>query len=267
MADGEDSTNLFTAGVANFRETTKWLVAGTVAVAAGVLAGSPLTGLGSLEFGPRLGMAVGSAGLAFFLLGIILWRALGVVAADTVTASSLAHATGDEAAVRRRIEARLKDGLPFGCETLAMLELEGQLRADDDSSGSDARYGEFVAAMAAFNPALGFEYKRDRFIRMRNTTVMLMPVVILSIGVFAWATSPPDEPSALTDTPVIKPLILNREAVALLPECYGRDRLEVRALVNAEFPGGRTDYVVLPTKADCPPVRLTRQNGRVFVTE
>ena len=165
--------------------------------------------------------------------------------------------------------------MPFGCKPLALLDLEGELRAKDEGPDGDRRYNEFVAAMAEFNPALGFEYKRDRFIQMRNTIIQLMPVVILSIGAFAWATNPPADPKPLSDRPRLAPLVLEPAEMAALapsltPACYPageRGRTTIRALVTAEFPDGRSDLVSLPVNAACPPVRLTQQNGRVFVPQ
>lgn len=267
--------NPFAAGMANFKDTTQWLIASTAAIAAGVLAGSPLTGLGDLEWGPRLGFAVGCAGLAFFLLGVILWKALAVVAADTTSIYALAEASGEEAAVRRRLEARMKDGMPFGCKTMAALVLEEEIRYGDASADGEGRRAEFDAAIAEFNQALGFYYKRDRFIRMRDTVVKLMPVVILAIGGFAWATNPPDEPKPLTEHPrFVTPSVDRVGMAALSPKlsatCYPPDatgRTPIRAIVDAEFPDGRSELITAPTTANCPPVRLTQQNGRIFAAD
>lgn len=274
MAD-DTPADPFAAGMANFKDTTQWLVASTVAIAAGVLAGSPLTGLGDLDWGPRLGFAIGCAAIAFLLLGVILWQALAVVAADTTSISALAAASGKEAEVRRRLEAKMKDGMPFGCETMALLVLEEELRYADTSADGERRRQEFDAAIAEFNKALGFYYKHDRFIRMRDTVVRLMPVVILAIGGFAWATNPPEEAKALTEKPrFVTPSVDQADMAALgaqfTPACYPPDsggRTPIRAIVDAEFPDGRSELITVPAGPGCAPIRLTQQNGRIFATD
>lgn len=271
MAD-DAASDPFSAGSANLRETAKWLVGGIVTTAVAVLAGSPLTNLGALDVGSRMAVAIAGAVVAYGLLGVLLWKALQVIAADTVSVYQLAQATGAEAQVRRRLERRFAGSMPANCQTFALLDLEGQMRVDDQTAGHEARYDAFMEEMARFNQILGFEYKRDRFIRMRSAVVWLTPRVILGVGLFAWAANPPAEPKPLTEQPRFSAVVLEADGVAALApaieaRCYGgfrAGRLHVPAVAVAHYANGRTDFITLPSAPGCDFVRLVEQNGRVF---
>src|ERR1700676_5570916 len=82
-------TDPFATAKANLRDTIKWLTTTFAAIAAAILAGSPLTGLGALPLGWRLGFATIGAffGLASLLLAIV--RTLNLLRSEAFFLDSL----------------------------------------------------------------------------------------------------------------------------------------------------------------------------------
>ncbi|HEY8004637.1 MAG TPA: hypothetical protein VIE16_10445 [Phenylobacterium sp.] len=264
------SEDPFVAGTANLRETTKWLVGGMISIAVGVLAGSPLTNLGALDAGPRLATALAGAAVAYAVLGVLLWRALGVVAAETTSFSAMVAATGPDAAAARRIEARMSGLLPQGCSTFAELSAASARITADTSRGSTKRYDDFSAEVKALGPQLAFEFKRDRFVRLRRLIFALAPLVVAGVGLFAWAANPP-APRTLTDSPRYSQVTLDAASAAMIAQAQGQACHGVlhagtvlRVLIVQEDEG-RSQIVTLPAEPGCAPVRLVQQNGRIFL--
>ncbi len=268
MADDAPSlVKDFAAATANLRDTTKWLIGGVLSVAVGVLAGSPLTNLGSLDFGLRLWSALAGAVLAFILLGWLLWLGLKVVVADSFGIDDLAIAQGDLAARARRMEARIGGRFPLSPPTFA-----GQMKGYDALAPDGDEAKKAKTALNGLKPEIGFEYKRTFFIDFRNAMFGLMPVVIASVAVFAWAANPPPE-KPLSDTPHREPVTINATSLAglgakLSPACYPRDakgRVTTPALVTRELPDG-LEFITLPP-AECPSVQLIQREGRTFLPD
>ncbi len=268
MPDG--AQNPFVAGTANLREATKWIIGAMVTTVIAVLAGGSLTSLGALHAEPRLYAALAGAGVAYLLAGVILWNALAIVTTETVSFDALIGADGVEAEVRKRIEKRMAPMLPDGCKTFAALAKRSEHYRNDHSKGSAKRYADFVAVVIALEPQLGFEYKRDRFVRLRRLLFSLMPIVIAGVGLFAWAANP-KPPVTLSEAMVVDKLTLNEASAAIVAKAEGADcRAAVTpgariAVLVVREEGDRTQLVTLMPEPKCPPVHLTQQFGRVFV--
>ena len=272
--DGQDEA--FRGATANLRETAKWLIGGLVTTAVAVLAGSPLTGFGALEVGWRLWVAVGGALAAYLLLGRLLWLALQVVVADSITIAQLAEAERRGEAAPKRIAGRLRPRLPAGATTFReVTDRHRDLRtaAERGDPGALEVYTAFAADLRALGPQVGVEYKLDRFNLLRRRLFLEMPGVILGVTAFAWAANPPPPPQVLSGVPTRTSFQLDRDealalAPAVSPACYrptlsGGLAGEGIVLVQLE---GRTEIVTLPP-GDCQPVRLARQNGRWFLAQ
>jgi hypothetical protein len=261
--------NQYLAGIANLRETTKWLVGGILTAAVGVLAGGPLTGLGALDIGPRLIAALAAAATALLILGYLLWKALGLVAADTISVADLADAMkGPNAAATHRVQTRLAGELPYGCNTFDELVAKSKEITADRSDGSDARYKALQKEIDALNPRLGFEYRREHFLRLRDSLFRFMPIAIVAVGIFAWAANPPPR-RILSEKPTPTTISLTRQQAAALelePGCLPTtDSAPLRFdAIVLEVAEGRTEFITLPTPR-CPPIRLTRQDEVWFV--
>lgn len=267
----------FAGASANLRETAKWLVGGVVATAVGVLAGSPLTKLGSLDWAPRLWLALGGAVVTLALLGVLLWIGLSVIATEAINLRSLAALRGWEARRVRRLAMRFKDRWPGNASGMAevLTKSDALYKAAIGKRDTDPE----MVALAAFQndlhvlmPEVAFEYKRDRLGELRGTLFVLGPVIVAGVAIYAWAANPPDEPKPLSIEPRLAPITMSQaEALtlssSLTAACYqaaGLDRIRVSTLVTAEYPG-RTELITLPLAPRCAPVRLTEQNNRVFI--
>jgi len=269
---------IFRGAVANLRDTAKWLVGGVVTTAVAVLIGSPLTNLGALDLGWRLFAAIIGAFVAYMLLGYLLWNALRVVVAGSITMAELADAEaagGSEAAVAKRVAERVKARMPCRLTTFrGILARNRELRdAADTSDEADAAYEAFADALSALKAQIGFEHKLARFDGLRLRLFVLMPFVIAGVGVFAWAANPPPETRVLSDRPQRTSFLLSPDealalAPAIMPACYRptlSGGLAGEAIVLYQLEG-RTEIVTLPP-GNCQPVRLTRQDGRWFMAD
>lgn len=263
----------FAAARANFSETAKWVIGGLLTTAIAVLAGSPLTKLGSLEWGSRLVTAILAATIAFAVLGLLLWLALGVIAADAISPRYLAQQTWLAGERVKRMERRLSGQLPPGFNTFreianhASTLLEASSKGEAESKANTAFGMEIAKSM----PLIKFEYRRQRFIELRNMMFVLMPVVIASVGLFAWAANPPAEPRSLSEKPRLTEIAVDPQSVVALGAavpiaCYERMRdggAGLKVLVLDELDGW-SELVVLPSPG-CLPTRLREQNRRLFV--
>jgi len=182
----------YVAGTISLRDTAKWMVGGIIGAAVGVLAGSPLTGLGGLEIGDRLWIAVGSASAAFLLLGVLFWQALTVIAADTISVGELAEPNWRARRAAKAIQKHMRGQLPGGHATFVALYRAAEATVAD---ASDEPHAAMTRMLSAFKPRLGFEYRRYRFFLLRGWIAVLMPFVVIGVGIFAWAANPPDTKS------------------------------------------------------------------------
>src|SRR5260370_40527129 len=82
MTDVSPAPDQFAAARANLRDTVKWLIAALAALAAAILAGSPLTSFGTLGPGPRLYIAIAAGSIGMILVfaaiyiafRLLVWR-------------------------------------------------------------------------------------------------------------------------------------------------------------------------------------------------
>lgn len=259
----------FTAGRTNLSETAKWLIGGIVTLAVGVLAGAPLTHLGSVSSVWRLLAIAGAAAVTYGLLGHLLWLAIAVIAADSITIAGLAEATGEDAALVRSVEARVAGVFPQGVQTFQdLVRRSGEIM----SAGPARERKRFLEELAQFEPIVSFQFKLVHFKKLKTAVFRLMPLVIGGIFTFAWAANPPEE-KVLSSAPHYARLPLSaatlaRLAPAVKPECYPsvNGRAEILAMIVYQL-DGRTDEITLPAIKGCEPVRLTLQNGDIFIAK
>jgi hypothetical protein len=262
------------AGTATFRDTAKWIVGGVTAALAGVLVGTPLTRLGELEPGARLVTAIAAAASALIFLTAVALAGMGVITAQVITVNQLAGQTGPLEKNRvRRMQKALAPQFPFKLTTF--VELSDQLKQIETAAKGAAATPESKSAladakvrMATFSELVAFEYKRQRFREMVGVMLVAVPLAAVSIGTFAWAATPRTAPAPVSQEPrytqiATDPLTaaeLKLDAGCLVSAPSGG--LMLRTVVVAEY-AGWSDLVVLPA-ANCRPVRLRQQNGRLF---
>jgi hypothetical protein len=142
-----------------------------------------------------------------------------------------------------------------------------------------AAIGGDVAARAALDAfdaqevqlrgPLSFQYKRLRFDDLSRGLLFLSPVLVASICVFAWATTPPDAPAALSSKPTLIHIAAPdtpeiRSALGAEAGCYVtvNGKVDVPAVLVADY-AGYSDLIALPG-APCAPKRFLLKDGRLI---
>jgi len=181
------------AASTTLRDTTKWMVAGVVATAAGVFAGSSLTHLGSLdpfEDTGRLLLAAGGAALGFAGLAYLMSRALPVLTVDTITLRMLASEPRF-AATATVLNSRYGGQFPEGVDDLASLSAKVDQAFEQRRDPESISFLQEVERMRPDMLAEArFLYLRDRFDRMVSALWRAIPLAILGFGIFSWAANP-----------------------------------------------------------------------------
>ncbi len=258
--------NPATAGVANLKDTTKWLIGGIIASVVTILGGAQISNLGGMGPGARLYVALIAAAVALFLLGLLLRFALHVITTGRITFNEVIKGQGVDARIRAAIERMIAKQLPSPTKTLDGLEAEtARLMAH----GTDAEFAAFKDKLAAIEPDLAFCYKRALFDRFVGWLFGLGPIVVAAVVLYAWAANP-KAPAVLAAAPKYGRLVLDTDSAVVVTGAEG-DKCHVpltpgaavRVLVLQEEDGS-AQLVTLIADPACPPVRLVQQMGRVF---
>jgi hypothetical protein len=258
--------------VASLRETAKWIVSGVAVTAGGVIAGSSLTSLGSLDLGPRLALAAGSALVGFVALGRALWMAIEVLLPRTYDMAAL---VGDGTLGRDRVEvldlaARdAPDGSPkiddvvrdYRRRASAYAAAQAQGKVDP---GEQAILVATAAHIRSFLSNAGFHHQRIMFLRLRRNLFVLGAVVASAFGVFAWAANPgKDGPADVT--PIARELeVLAEDRPAIeraigQPGCVGE---RLRVVIHRRWQSGIQEAISVPY-GECRAARFILDQGRL----
>jgi hypothetical protein len=176
----------------HLRETAKWIVGGVIATAGGVIAGSSITRIGSLdprEDMLRLILVAAGAGVGFVAIGILFRKALDVF---RVPAASLLEIS--------RAEPKSEWG-PLHQALEAQFDLAGkagglrQMVADDRAEDED-----LLTAMQAMAPYL---HVRAKFDAMTNALPGAVLAAAIGFGLFAWAANPPERKTPPARAPAL----------------------------------------------------------------
>ena len=186
-----------TAGIAQLRETAKWMIGGVIATAAGVFAGSSLTNLGALDFSAehrvRLCMALGGAAVGFLALGVAAWQAIGVLTSESFTLRELAGSTDKGVvATRTAIESRYRE-LPGQAAGFADLvaKVDRAHAANPQTPETKALVDVAAKVIPILMADAGFHRVRRRFMGLVYVLIPCTIAAIIGFGVFAWAANPP----------------------------------------------------------------------------
>jgi MFS family permease len=166
---------------AYLRDIAKWIVGGVVATAAGVLTGTSLSKLGSLDplrHGWRLGLACLGLLIAFLALGHLMRKSLAVFLIESASVDDVAQARpGDRLnALREEIEAQFK------------FQAAGY---DWPSITGDPATPGLLPAIEQIMP---FLYVRQKFKQLIAALPWSVTGLALGLVVFAWAANPPPDP-------------------------------------------------------------------------
>ena len=185
---------------ANIRETMKWMATGFGAVAAAIVGGTPLTGIGALAPDGRLWLAVGSGLFGLVMLGVGILVALSVL----VTPPLFLKDIPKDAGLLKLINDRVSEFLPPNFADLASFierrdrALEN-VRAKNDQAAKSLTFLENAGLW--IDRLMSYAYFELLRRRLATATLWLFTVGFLaavSFAVFAWAANPPkpDKPVA-----------------------------------------------------------------------
>lgn len=207
MADF-DSSALNASATARLRDTAKWLVGGVTATAVGILAGSSLTRLGSLDFVEtpgRLSLVIAGAALGFGGLAWILDRALAVVTVESFSFETFVRSGDPQHEEVRDAVAKRLGRLPGGVADLdALLAKVEAARKSESDPESNAFLEDYRTYRAVFLPEVAFANVKAKFDRLIGAIRFGTPVAILGLGLYAWAANPPEpKPAAAGPGPLV----------------------------------------------------------------
>jgi hypothetical protein len=266
------------------RDTAKWISGGAAVAAGGVLAGSALTGLGSVEPLWRLLLAIAGALAGLGALGLILWRAVDVLAPRRLPLSAFLDPRIVPLKVRQVIETDLARMFPRGVgkytgsvPSFAALQevmntLTERLHSTDKSQKAAAQKAaaqvevdKILKALDFLLPAATFEELRLRFLKVKDAVFIGGAAAVIGFGVYAWAASPPKEPTLLK-SPVFRTIKVDPLDLQIL-----KTKWTDAKCVNVDLPiielriwlSGISDVVTVPSSSSCPPLLLQLRVGRL----
>jgi hypothetical protein len=253
------------AGAESLRATAKWTVGGMAGVAGAVIAGSPLTGLGSLEAGWRLGVAAIGAVIGFASLGFIIWHSWNLMAPRMLTLEALIKKAPD--ARQSRLEGELKAAqlFPEGTSTFSALGARrDNLKNEQRNTADKVRHRQLQHELDELHQraqllfhAFDFLEIHDRFLTLRKYIFGAAVAMILGFGIFAWAANPgKDGDDPLAVDPYIYVLTPSADDLARLraklPDACLKKPLQI--LVLRERASGTLEGVTVGS--DCSPSRV-----------
>lgn len=271
---GDSEPSSFRAGIANLRETAKWMVSGALGAAALIAGSSTFSQLGALEFG-SLRFLVAWVGLllATLLCWIPFSRAVAVLHSEIASLAAFMAATrGELEQAVTKVEKQVGSTLP-GNKTLrgfyagyAAARQQAWNSAHDRASREKA-----VAALddvfAMCREACISSLVEVRFRRLVNAIGFPGALILVAFLAFTWAANPPkdakviDHPYVATLTPA---QLSSLRALNVAAACYASG---AQLVAVATTDGGPQTAVLVPPPAtkpsDCTAKKLTLSGGSI----
>ncbi len=268
MADDENSESRpYNDAISNLRDTTKWIVSSSAALAALIVGGNSLSGIGALGFGGRLWLAIGSSLLSILLIGALLWQAVEVLSSTRGVALSELVANSRYKKHRCYLDKNFVPYLPSVTPDLRTLQAEyDRLRRQPTEPGFPV-YQRYVFLILTVTKWLDTTF---RFKRLLWSFVGILPIVLVCTYLFIWAANPPKDIGKDLDIPVtmemhVSDADLGTFDAAGLPQKCVRPVLGV--ILTREEPANLSDGVTVPSPG-CPSHRIVvnaRSNAVVRV--
>ena len=205
----ENMEDAWSRAIGNFRDVTRWIVAGIAGAVSLILGTSPLTNLGTLTVAePRLWVALagGIVGLMTFAFPFrAAVRVLGSRFIDIQEIASDRH----QSRLCNIVDARIRHRLPPRFPTLkALTDANARLTEQIQEPGQIGEEGEILdpaksALFIELKPYIDnatniarFEQVKLLFDDLCWYLAVFLPIVAVSLGVFAWAANPPKKDSS-----------------------------------------------------------------------
>ena len=256
MATMAESPDSFSAGAKAIRDSVKWLIASFGAVAAALIAGSQLSGIGKLPVSSaRLWIAIGGGVVALAGIALAISAAMNVLTPDEITLDTLGSASLADVSGAINEMPEIFEGFASSVDELRAkyssalasraTALEASARAVNNRA-VDLKATAEISSVKQLNRVvqnvLGsagwYELKRD-YRRSKLVIFLGASTAAAGIGVFAWAANP----ASASITPDSQPISISwnnsdghelasiRGVVAGLPQ-GGHVRLDVRGYTN-----------------------------------
>jgi hypothetical protein len=223
-------------------------------------------------------MAVASMFIGLGMLGLILWRAVDVLAPRRFPLSALLDPTFTNTPTCRTIEHNLATMFPkavggygehvpgFAALKKVVAAVSARTKSSDLSVNRSAKAEMDIIgnALDFLVPAVTFEELRIRFLGVKRAVFFGGAATAAAFALYAWAANPPKEPS-LFNKPLLRIIKIDLADAAILirggidAKCLPSD-LTVIGL--RKWPSDALDVVTLPN-ATCLPIFLRLEGGRL----
>jgi len=242
----------FAAGIANLRETSKWLISGVFGAAVLLVGGVSFSDLGDLDSDDRLQVAIGSLAVASGLCGLLIFQAVQVLRSQVFSLTDFSKPrTVELLAAYDKVAPRAK-ALPGGvslayfADEFETLQSQAWDAAPDRPTALDA-WNDYEAARDYWCDACIAALVQKRFEVLAGTLSWAGLGILAAMLVFAIAAHPP-EGARLIAKPYAEPLT-DQQALALRAQgvrdaCVAPGALLVVA--TAPKDGSRTAILVGP---------------------
>jgi len=268
MAEDENSENRpYNDAISNLRDTTKWIVSSSAALAALIVGGNSLSGIGALGFGGRLWLAIGSSLLSILLIGALLWQAVEVLSSTRGVALSELVTNPRYKRHRGYLDKNFVPYLPSATPDLSSLQSEYDRLRRQPADPAFPVCQRYVFHVLTVTKWLDTTF---RFKRLLRSFVGILPIVLVCTYLFIWAANPSKDIGKDLDTPVtiewhVSDTDLGKLDAAGLPQKCIRPSLSV--ILTREEPANLADGVTVPSPG-CPSHRIVvnaRSNAIVKV--
>lgn len=242
---------------ASLRDTIKWVAAAFAALAAAVLAGGPLTGLGSLPPGSRLALAVLGAAIGLVCTFCAIWVALKFLAWKPFFLSELEHHEALCALINEHAGDILPPETPDVRSFLAArVGAINEIRTTA-ATPYDPAYTRAVARFLSIDTTsrnltnfVHYELLRRSLVVKARSLFALAIGAAVGLGLFAWAANPTKEKASTGQTSQLEILPYGRglecgEVGVLGQSFVRRERLVSRERMRSAPPPMMLAYVTV----------------------
>jgi len=187
----------------NLRETIKWLIAIFAGLAAAVVGGSPLTGLGSLPAGWRLWLACGAATVAVMAIFTAIYVAFRLLVARPFFLADIRADPSLKSFVEANADALLPPEYSSFDDFLRTWDAAVACLRDGRGpavAGSRSFYTNALATITDIIRLTHYEQLRRALMTAGPRLFQLAAVATVALGVFAWSANPRKDAAASGST-------------------------------------------------------------------
>lgn len=257
----EDTTNQYESQIASFRDATRWIISLFAGLAAFIVAGSSLNGIGALPLGYRLFGAIGAsvfalaciAGIIFAAVRVMIFKGIGLADLDDEKKTKYnTHRTFIEKQLLPYTNFATIKNLKTAYDGARKKASEGDSQADSEEIAL-RKYVMIALAMAKMISV------QRAFESLKWTLIGLMLPLLMALYVSVWFANPAKDIGEAMSPPRVQPLALTPDARAKLLAGGLRD-----ACLKSPFllifvkmkPAGLSEAYTVPQLADCQSLKL-----------